>query len=476
MNHRSKRTATPVRAGSHALACGLLLIPLLVSASGQTNGLPESVLARLPHTTEHFLIRGGDYLRNVEFGQWAEEIVDTLERELARPVPFQRNQPLRIELRDEPAGRPRVFPAQSNEAGDLVQRVVVNRPAEIDHEELLESLVLLLCSRHVMVEARRHRAPDLVPRVPEWFSTGLAQYMVEDLRGRNRRITFEDWRDLQAVTPSELLTRRVFLEGRLKEKATAAMFYGYLKSQPNFLDLIDKFFVNWSLKRPVDLDFLLHHLEGVDTDRDLLQEWDLWMASNEAELREVWDVDLREQIASLKSYMKFRPRQLGLLDHPHADVPITWRELISMPRDEWHAAMVNQLIMRVQFLGLGQPDSFRGLLDEFVGFLRALAPKVADQHNGEVPALEERRTMALFLTSGQRSLVEYEQRMEAARSLIEMVDKEPNAVSPPPPPPRDVPAEEPVLSDDPTPEEFQAWLKWLEAQDAKRPAAPEHRR
>jgi len=382
-------------------------------------------LNEMPFPTIHFLVRGGDYQDKVRIGNWAETIYRQVEAELNTKLPFNQASPIRISLEKRP-GAPGASPAQSIVQNDLVQRLSINNLKRTDQEDMLESLVFLLCSRLVWQEARRRNGRNgkmvtQAPNMAEWFSTGLAQYMIPGLRNRDRNIVCDAWRDGRSPVIFDLLQHVVFRAGRQNEKASSAFLYAFLKDQPDWTRLVRRLFVVWSEGGDIDYDWLLENMEEIEEELDLEKDWDLFMAWNDGQ-RKVWNRPMLDQVEQLKALLRFTPRSIGVLGHPRPGQLMTWDDIPEIPRDDPSRQMIiSQLQTQLGILGLGQPDHFTNLLGEFNSYLVAVAAEPPKRKivRSRTPVVEN--TLAQRLARAERQLALFQLRLEDARSMIDML-------------------------------------------------------
>jgi len=361
---------------------------------------------------KRFAARGHLYAHNVRIATWAEEIASRVEAELQAPFRTDAERPVWFVINFNQGQPPEAVRSAQLFDQTLVQRIIINRPDEINQEDLLETLVTTILNRYLNAGAVKKGKKEL-HEVPEWFSVGMAQYIMPELRDRNREVVYQDWITHREPRPRELMSIRVFPPGRLPEKATCCALYGWFRQQAGFHRTASKMFSRWGQGERVDMDWLVDSMIKMESDRDIEQSWDLFMAFEGGE-RKLWDRSMEEQITMLKSYMRFTPSEFGVTaPKPYSD-ELTLAELVSIPRDQWFQDTVLNLDLKVKMLGLGQPLAMQNVINQYGNFLDKLYEAIPGESTGYVPSMEEQRELEQLLGMANRSLVQLEQTLHVS--------------------------------------------------------------
>lgn len=406
--------------------CLLFIFP--ATAQFGTPGEVGGPAKRMPAESKdgRFGVRGGSYARNVQLATWAGDIASRLEAELNVRIPFKPQQPLWIILNQDADTQPRVLETEAMKGDQLIQRVIVHNIDQADQEDLLEAITSLLCNRLAMWKAWNRGEPNPLRKVPDWFTTGLAQHMLSDLLARNRRVYLGMWQRDKEIRPLDLLDKGgVFPGGRLHAKTCSALLYGWLKDHPDFAGVTRDMFKAWSTQQSVDTQWLIRRLGGIDSRIDLEMEWDLYVASNTKKIN-LWNRSFEKQVTKLKELMRFYPQELGI--DFHVKRPVEWPDMISMPRTDDFHAIIGQLQARLALLSLGQSFGFQEVVAEFDAFFQGLSR--ADTATGGRPSAAQQARLANQLARAQGSLNRFEQRVKAAKSYKAFLAGEPKITRP----------------------------------------------
>jgi hypothetical protein len=392
-------------------------------------------------STRHFAVRGTDPGQNLRLGIWADEVAEEMGEFIGQDVPFSDRRPVYIFAKVDPdIAEGLIAQRQAYSDGLLTQELRITNFHLLDQEDLLEALSALLLNRYAVqrqsVPARKKKLAE----VPAWFSVGVAQQLFPALRERNRLVCVKQWQENRLKPVPEVLSMRFAVDGRTTLKCSCGMFLAWLHALSGADRTFDEMFTAWSTHQSVDQQWLVNHMPGLVSGKNVAKQWNLWIA-RASELRSEWAGDIYAVVDQLKSKLNVRPKLMNVGYPDDGMDSVSPRELLDLYDQAWFVSVIRKSSYAVNFQGMGQPEELREIIAQYQEFLETLKSLNAYHQKRSTNGLRRARSRAeRQLDEANLALAKYENKLKNWKLYVDLADKSIAAESP-------VPEEPPVPSE-----------------------------
>ena len=375
-------------------------------------------------SSRHFVVRGMDPEVNLRLSIWCDEVARELTELLGAEVPFLDQRPVYLLLRDDDALDEAVVNRRSKFAsGLLTQELRITNFNVADQEDMLENLVALLVERYVIARQDNNELNRAIPLVPAWFSVGVAPVLYSALRDRNRKVCVRQWMEKRLRPVVDVLAMQTSASGRSTLKCTCNLFYGWMQSLSVTVPVNSQFFNAWAGGEVIDLPWIMDHMPGLVSEKNIAKEWNLW-AANRKEIRSEWSGGAYETIAVLKRKLNVRPKLMNAgypLDGPDIVTP---RQLLDLYDQPWFSFVVGKSSFDIAFQGLGQSSDMRDIIQQYQTFFETLKSlSVLHAKNKRTTTFRRARSKAeRQLNEANLALAVYENRMQKVKQYVDAVE------------------------------------------------------
>jgi len=340
---------------------------------GQTN-LTETTRKYTPITSHqrHFIVTDMPKRDAFEIAVWAESVRERLSEWVGEPIPGERSYPIVISavLRtNEPNGR--VLKAQDvTEDGFLRQEITMINPADMDQEDVLESLCWLLLNRWIQL---RQPAPERIRQpgsYPDWLAVGIAQNLYPELRERNHQEVRARENNGEYQSAITVFDQIYLAPGRWPEKARAGLVVAWMAETMTPAKLVAATANERVAGGKLDGESM-QRLLGLSDARSLNMAWDVWMArQNRRLIPGVMSGDLTEVLHVLE----LRPEMFGVVTPtPLPEGRLTIDMLIEGREYEWVHRYSRAVSFRLRQHVVGKTPELVAHIKPFIDFFDALA-------------------------------------------------------------------------------------------------------
>ncbi len=311
--------------------------------------------------------------------RWAEDVAGRLEQAVGRRFPSSNSRVVRIVVRADGGKQGGIIGAeQSVTDGLLVQRLTVDDFSGADWEDGLEKFCALFIAGHI-AEQSAGRDGVLMPAVvvPEWLSTGLAQYIDPALRARNREV-LQGWQREGSVPAfAELLKWAVLPPGRAREKSLCGMAASWLCSIPEKAAFYRRIFDHLRAGESLSPDRLAAAMPSCGSAADLETAWRAWVARECAMVARPGTLS-SDLIGTLRGLLSAVPGECGVPADMNWSAPAEPGALIDVKRAAWMPGYCGARIASIRMMEVGRPPEFVEAAELYVAFFEALGQRRRD--------------------------------------------------------------------------------------------------
>lgn len=370
------RRARLLYTGTFMLAMGVLFpaSPVLADA-------PAVVRSTVRSGDLHYLVSGLSPADNL---RWLDRL-STREKAfckwVGRAVPFGSDPPVAISFRSRAEGIEPVVRIQGWEDGRFLQRLAATGVWGVEAEDFDEAVCWLLLNRLAAESAPPDLRFGMGAETPDWIACGLARNLDPALRARNREWIVRDWREGRAMPLAEVVKLSRLPSGQWREKAYAAAAVEFLLPS-GAADVWQTVFSAIGRRETLNARWLRAHIPALAGKAVSPEsEWRAWLARTAASGSTAGQDRSLAQEALLMDLLTVRPRDWSP-DVP-GEVPpeVFARELAAWRGQEWCTRLAGQLLVRVQELVPGAPESLRGALAAYASYFAQLGtPPARKKH------------------------------------------------------------------------------------------------
>lgn len=333
------------------------------------------------------VVVGPSSLENLRSLRWAENLVDSFEKELK--VYFSRTQQnlIKIVMEGEPGeGEGKVRFGQVPGHNGIVQKMVMEEGPDLDYEVAAEQFCAMLVSRLAVARARTeagyegHRSLEKM-KIPLWIPVGLCQNLYPELTARNGRDILGRWTAgrLPTVVPFINGAQTFALKDQYSGKAgkTDRAISGFLvrfllsleDGEGVLLAVIDECV---SGNGNPSADDIAAYVPGCSTAGDLAARWDAWVLGlDRVVFTEAYDPD--RALRKLTARLLISPGEFGMPLHVSGGRKIGYGGLAEFSGADWVGEVCSGLSSSLRVLKLGATGDFSEVVDLYCRFLAATA-------------------------------------------------------------------------------------------------------
>ena len=338
-----------------------LLGASLALAQMQPSG-QEPISTTVTSPSRAFIIRGPVIEQNAHMAHWAEKMSGRIEGALGLSIPALTRQPVILQLVDLEDGQlPSVRKSQKLVGPRIQQTLWIHGIEGVDHEEMLEAFSSMMIQRTVWSRTRFRGEKLKQTRVPDWFSAGLAQTLLPQLRSRNHDQVYRSWLNNEVLSAEETVQYRFAAEGRWMEKFSCGIFVEWILSVHEVASVLDNLMRTWALGEQVNEDVLSAFMGFPPGGRVLEEEWDLWL-SYMTRRKSDWQAKQEATVEELA--------QLTLTTS--AGQSLALDRLVEYVGEPWLRKGVVNLRYAIQTLGVGQSREFLDVVAMYIHYLNTI--------------------------------------------------------------------------------------------------------
>ncbi len=322
--------------------------------------------------SHRFAVSGLSAVDGTTLAAWADDVLSRVESATGTPVDFGAGEYIAIRALSASNQPPQVTRAQGFLDGRLQQRLVVNRPAEVDQEDVMESLCALLLDRQAIgMQPSGERAAALA-RVPAWMAVGLAQNLFKELRARNVKAAL----DLEAhdvhVEFARILELSALPPGRWREKYFCGLAVGMLLAAPDLPQRWSALAQRVAARKPVTSEWIASSYLQQTSGEGAEFAWRQWIESQKNMLQEVAGSE-GKRVEQLVQLLASQPADFGVVTPKDMASPVTPRQLIEQRKEAWARKFATTAAMQIKLIALGQSPEFQEVVHKYNDFFEQLA-------------------------------------------------------------------------------------------------------
>lgn len=348
----AEKSGPLVRGCLVAFLIGSCSAPLAVSAD---SNMQESVIS----ASRRFVVIGTEREVCAAWTTRMESIDTRLARLIGKAPPVGRLEPVRIKLQSNPdSTSPPVFHAQSLEESRLNQTLYVNL-AKYTPIEVYEGLSRLLCNRFVYKRLGTNMPLEDMPRLPDWFSTGIALHIDQRESDKWIGMAHDMWEKGDLPSIEEILANDTF-PARIppRQEALSYSMVRWLISESAFKRTFRRLLETTTAGSQFDSEGLVSVLENVGNREELEQEWQLSVAKSARMERLLILPDSVETMHRINTIMDKIPAQYSMF----AGERISIATLPEYRDAGWMLDLCNRMLASLQDLGITADPELQKLI------------------------------------------------------------------------------------------------------------------
>jgi len=397
----------------------LLFLGGSVAKSVERSGLPVSQIS----FSGRFSAHGPVPAWNLKWLIDAEALTSRIEGFVGKPLPGDREFPLRLVVQESPLDPPAVRSQEMWDGGYLRQRILVQNPASLDPRLSFDHLTGLILARYVRLDVPLRKSAAPTRPIPAWFSVGVSEYLSDRSRSEMYQTVSTAW--IQGKLPS---SRQIFSwfesipSGDL-ERSVCAVTISWLRALPNASERLASLMQAFAKGEIQPESIWASWLGSSATEREAEIQWNLWISSLDARVPGIL-MDSKASADAIRKRVEL-PRSLVAAADPVA-LPerITPQILLAHRGESWVRPAALRMTRALSYLSpMILPAELREVRNAYLFWLACVAtpePSLLNSLRGQGVS---RRSLQRNLTKLEETLLQFQQRTADRKLFLDQAER-----------------------------------------------------